>query len=293
MSGPRVLLATCAEVPDGDDDERLGVQALRAAGVDVAFGVWDDPTVDWAAADLVVVRSAWDYARRHDDFLAWAGQVPRLANNADLLAWNVDKRYLAELAGSGVPIVPTTWYEPGDPPDPPGGPVVVKPSISAGSRDTRRHDDPAAALAHARALLDDGRTVMVQPYVAGVDSAGETGLVFVAGRFSHGFRKGPLLTPGEHATDRLFAEEEITPREPSAAERAVGEQVLDALESLGRVRRDDLLYARVDLVPGEGEPLLLELELAEPSLFFAAGAGAAQRWAAAVRTAADAAAARR
>jgi hypothetical protein len=291
---PSILLATCAEVPEGDDDEQLGVEAIRELGVEVAFAVWDDPGVDWSGPDLVVVRSAWDYARRHDEFVAWARGVPRLANPADVLVWNTDKRYLGELAAVGVPVVPTRWYAPGEPPPAPAGPVVVKPTVSAGSRDTRRHDDPGEAIGHTAELHAAGRTVMVQPYVTGVDSAGETGLVFVAGRFSHAFGKGALLTAGDQATGRLFAQEEITRREPSADELAVGEQVLDAAELRGPAARSDLLYARIDLVPGEdGEPLLLELELTEPSLFFAAGHDAAQRWAEAVRTAATAAAARR
>ncbi len=289
-----MLLATCAEIPDGDDDEQLGVEALRAVGVDVAFGVWDDPGVDWSAPDLVVVRSAWDYARRHDGFLAWARSVPRLANPAHVIAWNTDKRYLGELAAVGVPVVPTRWYAPGDAPPVPDGPVVVKPTVSAGARDTRRHDDPAEATAHAAALLTAGRHVMVQPYVTSIDSAGETGVVFLCGVFSHAFGKGPLLTAGKRATSALFAEEEIAAREPSARELEVAEQVLEAAEMRGHATRSELLYARVDLVPGEeDEPLLLELELAEPSLFFAAGDGAAERWAVAVRTAALAAAARR
>jgi glutathione synthase/RimK-type ligase-like ATP-grasp enzyme len=220
--------------------------------------------------------------------------VPRLANPAEVIAWNTDKRYLGELAAVGVPVVPTRWYAPGDQVPEPEGQVVVKPAVSAGARDTRRHDDPAAAAAHAAELLAAGRTVMVQPYVDGVDAAGETGLVFVGGRFSHAFGKGALLTAGDRATSALFAEEEISEREPSARELEVGEQVLDAAELRGPVARADLLYARVDLVPGpEGEPLLLELELAEPSLFFRAGHGAAERWAETVRTAAVAAAARR
>ena len=112
----------------------------------------------------------------------------------------------------------------------PGGPVVVKPSISAGSPDAAPARRPRCGARPRPALLDDGRTVMVQPYVAGVDSAGETGLVFVAGRFSHGFRKGPLLTRGEGATSRLFAEEEIAPRQ------AVGRRTRRRRAGAGRPR---------------------------------------------------------
>ncbi len=279
----RVLVATCAEVPQGDEDEQLGVRALGDAGLDVAPAVWDDPSVDWAAADLTIVRSTWDYAARREEFLGWARSIPRLANPADVLAWNSDKTYLRQLVAAGLPVVPTTWYVPGEAPVVPGGEVVVKPTISAGARDTRRHDDPGSARAHAQALLDAGRPVMVQPYLDAVDTAGETGLVWTGDRFSHAFRKGALLAAGAEATSGLFATEEITACKPSWAERVTAERVLDALASVAPVARDRLLYARVDLVPGPGgAPVLLELELTEPSLWFGTDPGAAARWADAV-----------
>jgi len=43
------------------------------------------------------------------------------------------------------------------------------------------------------------------------------------------------------------------------------------------------LYARVDLIRGDhGAPVVLELELTEPSLFLAQAAGSAERLAAAI-----------
>ena len=66
--------------------------------------------------------------------------------------------------------------------------------------------------------------------------------------------------------------EEITTRAAAADERAVGERILAALPFA------PLLYARIDLIRGaRGEPRLLELELTEPSLYFAHGAGSAER----------------
>lgn len=278
-----VLLATCAEIPAGDEDEQLGFQALGELGFQVEFGVWDDPRVDWAAADLVVVRSAWDYARRRDEFLGWARSVPRLANPVEVLTWNSDKTYLQRLADAGVPVVPTTWYAPGDAPVAPDGESVVKPTISAGARDTGRHADPEAARGHAESLLDAGRAVMVQPYLHAIDTAGETGLVWMADRFSHGFRKGALLARGTAPAGGLFVREHIGARAVSAAEREVAERALDALAAVAPVDRGRLLYARVDLVPGpDGGPVLLELELTEPSLWFTADPKAPARWARAV-----------
>ena len=145
-------------------------------------------------------------------------------------------------------------------------PFVVKPTISAGSRNTARYasDEQAVGLGHARRLLDRGRTIMVQPYVASVDERGETALVFIGGRYSHAVTKAALLVPGARANDdMLFAPRSCTPTEASAAERAVAEAVLDAIP----FARDELLYARVDLVLGDdGAPAVLELELVEPSL---------------------------
>ena len=120
--GPRVALATCHFKPTLDDDGPALLAALAAAGVDASVEVWDDTHVDWSSYDLVVVRSTWDYIERREEFLAWAVTVPRLANPAGVLAWNTDKRYLADLPDAGVPVVPTVFVSPGEPFVPPGYP---------------------------------------------------------------------------------------------------------------------------------------------------------------------------
>ena len=111
-SRPTIALVTCATLPELDPDDRLLIEPLRAAGVAAVPAVWDDATVDWAGFDLVVIRNTWDYPARRTEFLNWARLVPKLRNPADVIAWNTDKRYLAQLAVAGVPIVPTTWLDP-------------------------------------------------------------------------------------------------------------------------------------------------------------------------------------
>ena len=110
---PKVAFATCRELPHLDADTRRLIAPLAAHGILATPAVWDDPDLDWARFDLVVVRSCWDYARRRREFLEWAGRVPRLANPAPVLAWNTDKRYLSDLAARGIPGVPTEWLRPG------------------------------------------------------------------------------------------------------------------------------------------------------------------------------------
>ncbi|MGZ4589537.1 MAG: ATP-grasp domain-containing protein [Actinomycetes bacterium] len=274
---PRIALATAAEFPALDEDGAVLIAALESRGISAGPAVWTDPRVDWSSYDLVVVRCTWDYQERYDEFLAWVdrvAQATRLLNPASVLRWNTHKTYLRELASAGLPVISTAWLEAGDHftvPD--QGEYVVKPAVSAGSRDTNRyvvgeHDELAAA--HATSLLAAGRTVMVQPYLEQVDQHGETALLFFGGDFSHAIRKGPLLERAMAPVEGAYKEETVEVRVPSEEERAVADAVLDALPSvstLGGTGRRDLAYARVDLVPGDGGPILLELELTEPSMF--------------------------
>jgi hypothetical protein len=122
---------------------------------------------------------------------------------------------------------------------------------------------------------------MVQPYLAAVDEVGETGLLYVGGELSHAIRKGPMLSGPDSGTrpPGLYLPERITTRPASDAEVEVAGKVLAAVPG-GPGR---LLYARVDLIPGpDGSPLLVELELTEPSLYLGWSDGAADRFAAAV-----------
>lgn len=275
----RVAIATAAEVPGVDPDDRRFAAALQDRGAEASVAVWDDPTVAWERFDAVVLRSTWDYAPRRGEFLAWAEGVAArsvLVNPLDLVVWNTDKRYLHALGAAGVPVVPTTWVEPGDRWEvPTADEYVVKPVVSAGSKDTaryRRGADDDRARAHVAALTAAGRAVMVQPYVGTVDEHGETAVVIVGGRVSHAIRKGPILRPGVGLVEGLYAEEDIRPRTPAADELALAEQVVAATPG----GRDRVAYGRVDLVRGErGQPLVLEYELTEPSLFLEHGPDAA------------------
>lgn len=286
-ANPRVALVTCAQLPDLEPDERLVIAPLAARGIHAEPVIWDDPGVDWASYDLVVLRSPWDYAGRRDAFVAWAAGVPRLANPADIVAWNTEKTYLETLAGAGAPVVRTDWVRPGDTWQPPAtGEYVVKPAISSGSRDTGRYgpDDRDLAAEHVARLQRAGRLVMVQPYLAAVDDHGETGLLFFRGEFSHAIRKGPMLdgpdVPASGSrTPGLYRPESITARDPSPAELEVARKVLAAVPG----GADRLLYARVDLIPGpDGAPVLVELELTEPSVFLDRSVDAPERFAAAI-----------
>lgn len=284
-----VALISSAEYTQYDEDLPLLVGALHDQGVDAEVVDWHDRSVDWSSYELAVIRSPWDYTDDPEGFRATLRAVAAsttLANPLDVVEVNLDKRYLVALAQAGLPVVPTLLVDPGDEVDLPAGTeVVVKPTVSAGARDTDRYPPArrAEAEAHALRLLAAGRAVLVQPYVESVDERGETGLVYLGDEYSHAFRKGPILRPDTGFVAGLYREEEITAREPTEAEIEVAERVLDAVATIvpGRSRRD-LLYARVDLVIGPDGPLLMELELVEPSLFLPIDPASAGRAAAVI-----------
>ena len=277
MSRPRIGVATCAAVPDLDEDGDLLLAALGAAGADPVAAVWDDAAVDWPSFDLALVRSTWDYPLRRAEFLGWARRCRRTANPAAVLAWNTDKRYLADLSRAGVPTVPTTYVPPGVPLRPPGADYVVKPTVSGSAADTGRFADPAdpAAAELVARLHAQGRTAMVQPYLPGIEADGETSLVVLGGEFSHAVRRAPLLA-GTGVRRAVVVADVLATIRPVAvtdAQRAVAEAALAAVPG----GAGGLSYARVDLIPGPDGPVLLELEATDCFLFLAHADDGARR----------------
>ncbi|MBS0515392.1 MAG: hypothetical protein JSS16_07960 [Proteobacteria bacterium] len=289
MPQPRIALVTAAAARDLDEDLPPLADALRAQDLGFDIVNWDDASADWSRYRLAVLRSTWDYTTRLHEFLDWAACASRatqLLNPLDVIRWNTDKHYLGDLARAGVATVASHFIEPGE--DAAAlldrflhkhetSEFVVKPSVGAGSRDAQRygHEERTAALAHAQRLLAAGRSALLQPYLDRVDAHGETALIHFDGQFSHAIRKGALLRRGEGPTRALFAAEHITPRTPTAEELRVAESAIAAIPFGG-----PLPYARVDLIrDGTDKPCVLELELTEPSLFFAHAEGAARRFA--------------
>jgi glutathione synthase/RimK-type ligase-like ATP-grasp enzyme len=215
--------------------------------------------------------------------VAWAetvAAVSAVVNDAAILGWNSDKTYLADLADVGVAVVPTAWVRPGERWDPPAADYVIKPTVASGGLGAARYRDSPKSTAdrHVRRLHNAGHTVMVQPYQPSVDTAGETAMVFIGGRFSHAVNKSALLTVDVGETERLWEREVITPTAATAAQRQLADTVMAAVIT----RFGPTVYARVDLVDDDhGRPRLLEAELVEPSMFLATADGSARRLAAA------------
>jgi glutathione synthase/RimK-type ligase-like ATP-grasp enzyme len=268
---PRVALVTYDPRPGTSKDRDLPVllAALRAAGAEADAVFWDDAGVDWSGFDLAVIRSTWDYSWRAAEFVAWAercAKVTRLANPADVVRWNSDKRYLGDLAEAGVPVVSTRYLAPGDAAGlPDDHEYVVKPTSGAGARYAARYtpDQHETAVRHLARLHEEGLTAMVQPYVRSIDTHGERALQFFGGRLLHASRKRAVLAPDTAFDEDKVSHPGLEPWTPTPAELSVAERALAAVPDA-----PELLYARVDLVDGaDGRPVVMELELVEPNLF--------------------------
>ena len=254
----KLRIATCVELPEPDGDAAPLAAALAAAGIDAPLVAWDDPAAEWDAPIPTLIRSTWNYAQALPAFLAWVDRVSQAAplwNPPDVVRDNVDKRYLLALAARGVPVVPTTLVERGQTAPLPAGRLVIKPAVGAGSLGARAFEpgDPEAP-AHLASLTARG-AALVQPYVASVEGYGERSLVWIDGEITHAVRKTPRFAGDREKIDGPF---------PIADdERAV------ALAALAPYT-DRILYGRVDMARDDaGRPMIMELELIEPSLFFA------------------------
>jgi hypothetical protein len=284
---PSIALATTEAAAGLDPDEAILVAEMVSLGANVTTAPWRDPKVDWSTFDLVVVKSTWDYMDHVAEFHAWVRRVAsttRLRNQPAMIEWNLDKHYLLDLADAGVPTIATTWLEPGDPvrlPDVAEA-VVVKPAIGAGSRDTAIYrltveGHEALAERHIARLLGAGRSAMVQPFLASVAELGEWPMVMIDGRFSHTASKR-VPVPEASVTDALFVPEIL---DTAIATTAMVE-VADATMAAVTARFGVPLHGRVDLVMGDdGDPVVLEVELIEPSLFLPQAPSAVNRMAAA------------
>ena len=260
-----VALATCARLPEPDPDAEPLLEALARAGISAEFLAWDDPAADFSRARLTLLRSTWNYPQLADEFGRWldhTAAVSELWNPLPVVRWNIHKSYLLDLERRGVAVAPTELVRRGDSTSLRSirsarnwEDVVVKPAVSAASYRTLRvrpgHDE--AGESHLRLLAADG-DVLVQRYLPSVEDHGERALVWIDGELTHSVRKSPRFEGQD---------ESVSEAQPiSDAEAELAEEAIAAIDG-------EPLYARIDAAPAPGGgPVVMELELIEPSLFF-------------------------
>ncbi|HSC98025.1 MAG TPA: hypothetical protein VLI21_03910 [Casimicrobiaceae bacterium] len=227
----------------------------------------------------IVLRSTWDYHRMPTMFSSWLEALNDSGratwNPPDVAIANIDKIYLKDLEGAGIAVPTTRWIERADVTsldrvmrEEGWDRAVLKPRIAATAygtflieRGSSLTDDDVAPARASGALLQE-----VIPEVA---ERGEVSMIYLAGAFSHAVLK--RAKRGEFRVQQDFGGR-VEPTTPSPAIRAFADHVMTQVPPT-------CLYARVDAVDSGRGPLLMELELIEPELYFLFVPDAADRMA--------------
>jgi hypothetical protein len=282
MSLLSVRLVTAAHLPKLAPDDQELLHALHRQGLRVEVAVWDDPTVNWSAAPVTVIRSVFDYHLRRDEFIAWLDHVEPLTlvqNPPDIIRWNSHKSYLQRLSEGGFPVIPTEWAHQGSTVDLDSvllanswAEAIIKPAISASAHGALKitQNNLDEGQAHLDGLLDQN-DVLIQPYLYDFETMGESSIIWLGGEQTHSVRR----PSGIHTT--LEVAHEGAPLIPTAAE-------LDFAIAAYEWIRPVPLYARIDVINTRDQGLLLlELELIEPALYLRHSTRVADKFATAVR----------
>ncbi|MCR6659558.1 MAG: hypothetical protein NVV72_09495 [Asticcacaulis sp.] len=272
-------------------------EALSGIDAEIFDQPWSEPIAE--DYDLILPLVAWGYHNAPNSFIgamtAMLAAERRVFNPPEIVSWNVDKRYLRDLAEAGVRIIPTLFTEGVTDDDVARAradfgqrALVLKPAISAGAKNTLIWEGdilPCAAGEGDHKVVEGAITTatppvgpaMIQPFMPAIQSEGEWSLLYFVGQFSHAVLKTPKSGDFRSQPDYDAHLRVLTPP-PEAL--ALAQSAIDF------IGRDRLLYARVDMVRApDGGFCLMELELIEPDLYLAYDPEAAMRFKDAVEAA--------
>ncbi|ESQ81683.1 hypothetical protein AEAC466_20525 [Asticcacaulis sp. AC466] len=266
-------------------------EALAGIDAEIFDQPWSDPvTEDY---DLIVPLVAWGYHNAPDDFRAAMTRLAgrRVFNPPEIVNWNVDKRYLRDLADAGVRIIPTVFVDQVTDEavararlDFGQQALVLKPVVSAGAKNTLIWEgDSLSAFTGGAPDVEDRKAMppedaaMIQPFMPAIRSEGEWSLLYFAGEFSHAVLKTPKS--GDFRSQPDY-DANLRVLDAPAAARALADAAIDF------IGRDRLLYARIDMVRASDDGFcLMEMELIEPDLYLTYDPEAAMRFKDAFETA--------
>jgi glutathione synthase/RimK-type ligase-like ATP-grasp enzyme len=268
-----------------DKESNILSKAIENRGIETRLVAWNDPEVDWGESSLSIIRTPHDYFLNVPDFLEWtrrAEEHTTLWNPSGVIEWNSSKRYLVRLQEAGVPVPPTILAEYGSDvkldillKDTDWDEIIIKPAVSVGAWGAGRYErgdleaerqfEDVLRNGYTHVHTRDGKLynlspgdVILQQFIPEIMTRGEASLVYFGGEFSHAVKKMPA--DGEFRVHDVYGGH-VLRHEASEEERSVAEMGLEALGA-------ETQYARIDTVLSEDGPLIIEMELIEPRLFF-------------------------
>lgn len=251
-------------------EDGLVMDALKAKGYRVTRKSWSDPEFDWSSTKAVIFRTTWDYFDRYEEWKGWlekVSQMTKMINPYELIQWNMDKHYLADLRKKGINIPETHYVEIGVVTNLAAlfaqkewTECILKPCISGAARHTYRID---LSNIHEhepifQKLIQD-EAMMLQPFQKNVLAKGEISLMVMGGQFTHAVLK--IAKPGDFRVQDDFGGT-VHEYTPTSEEIAFAEKAVAACSPQPH-------YARVDIIRDNDDQLaVIEMEMIEPELWF-------------------------
>lgn len=257
---------------------------LQNRGIDITAEIWDAPETDWTKYDIALLKTPWDYHEKYEQFKLWLDKIQasgiKLLNDFDIVRWNMDKHYLAEIAQAGLNVIPTIFLQKGWHEDLlhlfdtlQTTEIIIKPCISAGSKNTIRVQktevDAQKEIVWEMLLKAD---YMAQPLMHEVQE-GEWSFIFFNGKHSHTIIKKPKS--GDFRVQQIYGGT-IEPVQQTKT-------VIDCAAAYLQHFAKKAFYARIDGLMVNGKFMLMELELIEPFLYLSYGEGAVENYCAALK----------
>ena len=251
-------------------EDRLVMDGLDKLNLRTIKKDWNDTYFNWSSTKSAIFRSTWDYFDQFSNFRNWLELVKEqcyLINPYEQINWNLDKHYLLDLQKLDLPIVESVfvskktqlnletisksknWKD-----------IVIKPTISGAARHTYHlKNDEIKKFQDKWISLTNNEDFMVQEFQKNILSSGEIAVMIFGGEYSHSVLKKAKKGDFRVQDDFGGSVEKIN---PSLKIIELAEKTVKSLKTMP-------LYARVDIIfDNDSNPVISELELIEPELWF-------------------------
>ena len=251
-------------------EDGLVIEGLEKLNLKTIKKDWNDTNFNWSSTKSAIFRSTWDYFDQFSNFRNWLDIVKDqcyLINPYEQINWNLDKHYLLDLQKLDLPIVESifvskktqlnletiskskNWKD-----------IVIKPTISGAARHTYHlKNDEIKKFQDKWLSLTNNEDFMVQEFQKNILSSGEIAVMLFGGEYSHSVLKKAKKGDFRVQDDFGGSVEKIN---PSLDIIKLAEKTIKSLKTMP-------LYARVDIIFDNGnKPVISELELIEPELWF-------------------------
>ena len=267
ISMKKVAIVSCDKWMNKIMEDLFIKQELIRNNINADIISWEDKSVDYSKFDCLLLRSVWGYQDKYLEFKEWLQMIKErkiiLLNCPDIIISNIQKnKQFNILKRNNIPFIDTTFaytedelLEKVDL----NQLTVIKPIISGSGKNTylirpeglSNLENIINELKNIYAQDDNG--MMIQPYINGIEN-GEYSCIFIDGINSHNM----LRFPG------VFSEKK-RPIYLSSIPQSV-KNIANDVSQLEEF--SGYLYMRVDIVLQDGNPIIMEVELAEPDLLF-------------------------